>query len=145
MMDAMAIHRPPRATGTGAGGRAVGDGTRASAIDLIASWLEPVADEVDRWVTPMSELEVDPAYPGREVERDDVPVVAASIVGNRPGPTVVLTGHADVVPVGDRAKWTRDPAGELDGDVLYGRGSADMKGGIVAAIEAFEPRGERRP
>jgi acetylornithine deacetylase len=66
-----------------------------------------------------------------------VPVVAARVAGNRPGPVVVLTGHIDVVPVGDRDRWTRDPAGELDGDVLYGRGSADMKGGVVAAIEAF--------
>ncbi|WP_051062365.1 M20 family metallopeptidase [Ilumatobacter nonamiensis] len=112
-------------------------GQEHPAIDLIASWLDPVADEVDRWVTPMADLESDPAYPGREVERDEVPVVAARIVGNRPGPIVVLTGHADVVPVGDRVKWSRDPAGELDGDVLYGRGSADMKGGVVAAIEAF--------
>ena len=107
------------------------------AIDLVASWLAPVADEVDRWVTPMSELETDSAYPGREVERYEVPVVAARVAGTRPGPTVVLTGHVDVVPVGDRAKWSRDPAGELDGDVLFGRGSADMKGGVVAAIEAF--------
>ena len=29
---------------------------------------------------------------------------------------------------------------ELDGDVLYGRGSADMKGGIVAAVEALWPK-----
>ena len=112
-------------------------GREGPAIDLVASWLGPVADDVDRWVTPMSELERDPAYPGREVERDDVPVVAARVAGNRPGPTVVLTGHVDVVPVGDRSKWTRDPAGELDGGLLYGRGSADMKGGIVAALEAF--------
>jgi acetylornithine deacetylase len=89
-------------------------GSEHPAIDLIASWLEPVADEVDRWVTPMSDLEHDPAYPGREVERDEVPVVAARVAGTRPGPVVVLTGHADVVPVGDRdgghaippANWT---------------------------------------
>jgi acetylornithine deacetylase/succinyl-diaminopimelate desuccinylase-like protein len=61
-------------------------GSEHPAVDLIASWLEPVADEVDRWVTPMSELEGDPAYPGREVERDEVPVVAARVAGNRPGP-----------------------------------------------------------
>ncbi len=84
-------------------------GREQPAIDLIASWLERVADEVDRWVTPMSQLEADPAYPGREVERDDVPVVAARVAGARPGPVVVLTGHADVVPVGDRSKWTRTP------------------------------------
>jgi len=112
-------------------------GAEEAAIDAVASWLRPVADEVDQWVTPMADLESDPAYPGREVERDRVPVVAARISGSRPGPTVVLTGHVDVVPVGDPALWSRDPAGELDGDILYGRGSADMKGGIVAAVAAF--------
>lgn len=112
-------------------------GDEEAVVDMVASWLHPVADEVDQWVTPMADLETDPAYPGREVERDRVPVVAARIAGSRPGPTVMLTGHVDVVPVGDPVLWSRDPAGELDGDVLYGRGAADMKGGIVAAVEAF--------
>ena len=44
-------------------------GDEQAAIDLVASWLEPIADEVDQWATPMVELERDPAYPGREVER----------------------------------------------------------------------------
>jgi acetylornithine deacetylase len=142
-MDPMTDHIEQRALALVAAPSETGD--ERPAIDLIASWLEPVADEVDSWVTPMSELEDDPAYPGREVERDDVPVVAARVAGKRPGPRVVLTGHIDVVPVGDRARWTRDPAGELDGDVLYGRGSADMKGGVIAAIEAFTnlARGDR--
>lgn len=112
-------------------------GDERAAIDLVAGWLEPVADEIDQWVTPMAELETDPAYPGREMERDTVPVVAARISGNRPGPTLVLTGHADVVPIGDRSLWSRNPFGELDGDLLYGRGACDMKVGLVAAIEAF--------
>ncbi len=112
-------------------------GDEQSAIDLVASWLEAVADEVDAWVTPMGELDVDPAYPGREIERGRVPVVAARITGNRPGPTIVLTGHVDTVPVGDSDRWTRDPAGEIEGDTIYGRGAADMKLGLVTAIEAF--------
>jgi acetylornithine deacetylase len=118
-------------------------GSEQAAIDLVASWLEPVADEMDSWVTPMSELELDPAYPGREVERDAVPVVAARIVGNRPGPTIVLTGHVDTVPVGDPDRWRRSPAGEVEGDTLYGRGAADMKAGLVAAVEAFTVLTER--
>jgi acetylornithine deacetylase len=112
-------------------------GDERAAIELVTSWLQPVADEVDQWVTPMAELETDPAFPGWEVERDEVPVVAARVVGSRPGPTVVLTGHVDVVPVGDPRTWSRDPAGELDGDVLWGRGAADMKAGLVSAVEAF--------
>ena len=82
-------------------------GDEQAAVDLVASWLEPVADEIDQWVTPMADLETDPAYPGREIERDTVPVVAARISGSRPGPTLVLTGHVDAVPVGDPALWTR--------------------------------------
>ncbi len=112
-------------------------GSEQAAIDLVTTWLEPIADEVDAWVTPMIELESDPAYPGREIDRDEVPVVVARIAGNRPGPTIVLTGHVDTVPVGDPDRWTRDPGGEIDGDTLYGRGAADMKLGLVAAIEAF--------
>jgi len=112
-------------------------GDERAAIHLVTGWLEPVADEVDQWVTPMAELELDPAYPGREMERDEVPVVAARVVGKRPGPTVVFTGHVDTVPLGDTGRWSRDPFGEIDDGVLYGRGSCDMKAGLVAAIEAF--------
>jgi len=118
-------------------------GSEHDAIELVASWLEPVADEVDAWVVPMSDMELDPAYPGREVERDEVPVVAARSTGNRPGPRIVLTGHVDTVPVGDVGRWTRNPAGEIDGDILYGRGAADMKAGLVAAVEAFTVLAER--
>ena len=54
----------------------------------------------------------------------------------RSAPTLIVNGHLDVVPV-VRESWTREPfGGELDGDRLYGRGTADMKGGIAAAIEA---------
>jgi acetylornithine deacetylase len=112
-------------------------GNEHAAIGLVASWLTPVADETDAWVVPMSELEADPDFPGTEVDRDEVPVVAARIVGNRPGPSIVLTGHVDTVPVGDASRWSHDPAGEIEGGVIYGRGSVDMKSGVVAAVEAF--------
>ena len=112
-------------------------GNEQEAVDLVVSWLRPVADTVDSWVTPMDELEADADYPGREVERSDVPVAAARIKGDTPGPTIVLTGHVDTVPVGDVGKWMRDPGGEIEGDMLFGRGAADMKAGMVAAIEAF--------
>ena len=52
-------------------------------------------------------------------------------------PTLIVNGHLDVVPV-DFSGWKHDPFGgdEEDGR-LYGRGTADMKGGIAAAIEAL--------
>lgn len=49
---------------------------------------------------------------------------------------IVLSGHTDVVPVAGQ-DWTKDPftLTEEDGR-LYGRGTADMKGFVAAAIRA---------
>lgn len=53
-------------------------------------------------------------------------------------PTLMFNGHLDVVPINESG-WTRSPfGGELDPatNLLYGRGTSDMKGGIASAIEA---------
>lgn len=56
----------------------------------------------------------------------------------------VLSGHTDVVPV-DGQEWSSDPfAPELRGGRLYGRGTADMKGFIGAAL-ALVPGFARLP
>ena len=61
--------------------------------------------------------------------------LVARLKGTRPGPRLVLSGHLDTYPIGDIARWTRNPlGGEVDNGRLYGRGSADMKGGIAAQI-----------
>jgi acetylornithine deacetylase/succinyl-diaminopimelate desuccinylase family protein len=52
-------------------------------------------------------------------------------------PTLIINGHLDVVPVTTSA-WSRDPFDpQIEGGRLYGRGTADMKGGIAAAICAL--------
>jgi succinyl-diaminopimelate desuccinylase len=62
-------------------------------------------------------------------------------------PNFCYAGHTDVVPIGEAKGWTVDPfkADVVDG-ALYGRGAADMKGGIacfVAAVAQFiEKRGK---
>ncbi len=57
-------------------------------------------------------------------------------------PPIVLSGHFDIVPLGEK-EWTADPfSGEIIENKMYGRGSSDMKGGlaamICAAIASFE-------
>ena len=64
-----------------------------------------------------------------------------NVVGLRRGPTprplVHLNGHLDVVPAGNG--WTMDPfAGIVRDGRIYGRGTADMKAGIAAAVFAAE-------
>jgi succinyl-diaminopimelate desuccinylase len=52
-------------------------------------------------------------------------------------PHLMLTGHTDVVPPGDAARWTHPPfASEIADGVLYGRGAVDMKGAIACKIAA---------
>ena len=81
---------------------------------------------------------------------DAHPVVVATcrLLGGR---SLAFNGHLDVVPVGDTSAWTHEPSGgEIANGRLYGRGAADMKGAIAAALyaakavldEGFEPRGD---
>ncbi|GJE60212.1 succinyl-diaminopimelate desuccinylase [Methylobacterium trifolii] len=52
-------------------------------------------------------------------------------------PCLLFAGHTDVVPPGDAAAWTHGPfAGEVADGMLYGRGAADMKGGIACMLAA---------
>jgi len=55
------------------------------------------------------------------------------------GRSLMFNGHIDVVSPGDESKWRHPPwRGTVDGGRVYGRGSADMKGGIVAALYAVK-------
>lgn len=52
---------------------------------------------------------------------------------------VAFCGHIDVVPEGDEALWRFPPfAGIVSNDVIYGRGSIDMKGGIACFLAALQ-------
>lgn len=102
---------------------------------------------VDRWTVPAAELADQADFPGAEVDRSEVHGVVGRLAGVGDGPTLLLDGHVDVVPVGDTAAWTVDPfAGERHDGRLWGRGAADMKGGLVAAhwaVQAVRAAGVR--
>ena len=56
-------------------------------------------------------------------------------VGPGRGPVLMLNGHMDTVRVSDADAWSRDPFGAArEGDMLYGLGSCDMKGGLAAMV-----------
>jgi acetylornithine deacetylase len=79
---------------------------------------------------------VEHGYEGR-------PNVAAVREGAGDGRSLGFSGHVDVVPV-DAEEWTYDPwGGMVEDGRLYGRGSADMKGGIAAFVHATEMLSEQ--
>lgn len=124
--------------------------------DVVARELAGLGGRVERVERdPAAFARDDPDWPGSELPRDRLPVVAArfgrgadaearhtdgdraSAASARTGRRVLLVGHVDVVPVGDPASWTHDPWGAdvVDGR-LYGRGAVDMKGGVAAILGA---------
>jgi succinyl-diaminopimelate desuccinylase len=85
------------------------------------------------------EPELDLVAPGR-------PNVYAVVDGGRPGPTLLFEGHTDVVTEGDPALWSVPPfAAEIHAGRLYGRGSADMKSGLAAALFATRAVADEGP
>jgi acetylornithine deacetylase/succinyl-diaminopimelate desuccinylase-like protein len=70
--------------------------------------------------------------------------LVARVRGRGPGRRIVFNGHLDTYPLGERTSWSVNPEGEVAGGRLYGRGAADMKGGIAASMAAMAALAEQR-
>jgi acetylornithine deacetylase len=103
----------------------------------VALGLEPELHEHD-----LAAVLRHPGQPGSEAERDELVGLTVSLPGGAPG-RVCLNGHVDVVEPGTEA-WSHDPwSGLVAGGHVHGRGSVDMKGGVVAALHALAALSER--
>jgi succinyl-diaminopimelate desuccinylase len=61
-------------------------------------------------------------------------------------PLIAFAGHTDVVPTGPEQEWTYSPfSARIQGDMLHGRGAADMKGSLAAFITACERFVKKHP
>lgn len=97
-------------------------GTEAAAARFLAGYLR------DRGLR----VSTHEAAPGR-------PNVIADWDSGRPGRGLMLEGHTDVVTEGDHSAWTHAPfEAVVDAGRIYGRGAADMKGGLAAAVAAVD-------
>jgi acetylornithine deacetylase len=68
----------------------------------------------------------------------DRPNVVGTFRGTGGGRSLILNGHIDTVTIEPTHEWTRDPFGaEIDNGLMYGRGTSDMKGGLMAAMLAM--------
>ena len=106
---------------------------------LVAGWLEELDCEVDRWQIDLDDAAAAADAPGQEVARTEAWGVVGTVQAAEDGvPALILSGHTDVVPPGDRALWPADPfVPWITGGAVHGRGACDMKAGVVAALGAL--------
>jgi len=101
--------------------------------------------EVDVWEATREEAEPYRDHVGDQEAYENRPNVAGTRRGRGGGRSLLLNAHVDTVAPGELGAWGHDPlGGEVVGDRLYGRGSCDMKGGLVthlAALDALEAAG----
>ncbi len=111
-------------------------GAENAAQEWMATALTELGGNVDVWRVEPAELTAKAGYPGARVDSPR-PNVVGSFRGNG-GPTLILNGHIDTVTAGDEQGWTHAPFGaDVVGECLYGRGAADMKGGLTAILGAL--------
>jgi acetylornithine deacetylase len=106
---------------------------------LLAGWLQEVDCAVDLWSIDLDAAATASDAPGQEVVRTEAWGVVGTLPGAEDGvPALVLSGHTDVVPPGDRRHWPADPfVPWLADGAVHGRGACDMKAGVVASLGAL--------
>ena len=101
--------------------------------------------KVDRWEATAEEVAPYLEHVGAQARYEGRPNVVGVRKGSGEGRSLLLNAHVDTVGAGYPAAWSRDPfSGAVEGDLLYGRGACDMKGGLVtylaALLQAFDLR-----
>jgi acetylornithine deacetylase len=111
-------------------------GDERAVQDLVALMLEEAGLEVDRFEADVTQLKAHPRFPGMEVEREEA-VLVAGVLGQKGERSLIVNGHVDVVPPGDRQAWHASPwSAHIHAGRLYGRGACDMKAGMAIGIAA---------
>jgi acetylornithine deacetylase len=113
-------------------------GAERPALERLADLAAALGLEAELVAHDLPALLAHPDQPGTEAPRDELLGLEIRLPAPRAGaPRIALNGHVDVVDAGT-ARWERDPFGGATADgFVHGRGSADMKGGVVAALHAM--------
>jgi acetylornithine deacetylase len=115
-------------------------GAEHTAQDFMASALRERGLAVDRWRIDIDDIRHMPGFSPVHVSYDNAfNVVGSHRAGSPKGRSLILNGHIDVVPVGPLDMWKKPPFEPyVEAGWLYGRGSGDMKAGLVGCLAALD-------
>lgn len=115
-------------------------GAEQAAQEVVAEAMTRRGLAIDRWAIDLDAIRHLPGFSPVRGEYEDV----FNVVGtHRPrrahGRSLILNGHIDVVPPGPASGWSSPPfEPRIHDGWLYGRGSGDMKAGLVACLYALD-------
>ena len=120
----------------------IADLTRMVAIPSIGA-LEEHATDLRTSADLIASLMTDAGCPDvRIIDGPCAPAIVARFPAPEGAPTICFYSHHDVQPIGDPADWRHPPLEVTrEGGRLYGRGTADDKGGVavhLAMMRAFK-------
>ena len=86
----------------------------------------------------LAAVRAEEGWPGQEVARDELLTLEVVLPGTDPAAArLALCAHVDVVPEGTE-RWSHGAwSGDVADGFVWGRGSADMKGGVASALHAL--------
>ncbi|WP_372661704.1 peptidase [Cohnella sp.] len=114
-------------------------GDEAPIQQLTARKLAEIGLKVDVWEPDGRQLQQHPYFYATRTDFTGSPNVVGVRKGTGGGRSILLNGHVDVVPEGDRRQWDDDPySGKVENGRMFGRGVTDMKGGNVSLILALQ-------
>ena len=121
-------------------------GQEQGAQEYLRTMLEERGFAVDMWEPDIQAMrEFFPFFRGSRESFAGSPNVVGVRKGTGGGRSLMVNGHIDVVPPGERSAWNTDPfTGVLEGDRLYGRGISDMKiahAAFLTCVDALEKLG----
>ena len=115
-------------------------GNEQDAQKIVAEQLRARGYKTDIWEINVNDISSLPGFSPVLGNYDEaLNVVAAHSGQSKRGKSLILNGHIDVVPEGPLDMWRRPPYQPYSEDGwMYGRGSGDMKSGLVANLYALD-------
>jgi acetylornithine deacetylase len=111
-------------------------GEERAALSWLARRAQELGLEAELVEHDLAALRAHPEHPGEEAARSELLTLSVTLRGALPG-RLCLCGHVDVVAAGHE-RWRHGPwSGAIADGCVHGRGSVDMKGGVIAALHAL--------
>src|SRR6185295_16547966 len=122
-------------------------GDERAGLERLAALATALGLRADVHRHDLEALRAHPEHPGEEAARTELYGLTVTVPAARGGgPRLAIDGHVDVVPPGAEPWRHGSPwSGAIEDGCVFGRGSVDMKGAVVAALHALAALGGRAP